>query len=140
MTWEDLDFLLNYRKTTKALMWCAYVTTAMAFGTGLFTVMAPKSLWLAILILILCSIFPFLSKIIGEWPLLMLRYRLGCSFRKDLLPNIWKCSKLCRSRVRLLFKWMSEPSDFLSVLFLGIIRSASILLRWKHSILQCTSS
>jgi Domain of unknown function/Ankyrin repeats (3 copies) len=87
-TWEDLDFLLNYRKTTRTLMWCAYVTTALAFGTGLFTIMAPKRLWLAVIILVLCSILPFLSKIIGEWPLLMLRYRLGCNFRNDLIPHI----------------------------------------------------
>ncbi|XP_078150896.1 uncharacterized protein LOC144546225 [Carex rostrata] len=87
-TWEDLDFLLNYRKTTRALMWCAYGATAIAFGTGLFTVIAPKNLWLAILILVLCTILPLLSKIIGEWPLLMLRYRLRGLFRKDLVPNI----------------------------------------------------
>ncbi|KAF3338893.1 Ankyrin repeat-containing protein [Carex littledalei] len=87
-TWEDLDFLLNYRKTTRALMWCAYGATAVAFGTGLFTVIAPNNLWLAILILVLCTILPLLSKIIGEWPLLMLRYRLRGLFRKDLIPNI----------------------------------------------------
>ncbi|XP_078150827.1 ankyrin repeat-containing protein At2g01680-like [Carex rostrata] len=87
-TWEDLDFLLNYRKTTRALMWCAYGATAIAFGTGLFTVIAPKNLWLAILILVLCMILPLISKIIGEWPLLMLRYRLRGNFRKELVPNI----------------------------------------------------
>ncbi|XP_078150828.1 uncharacterized protein LOC144546179 [Carex rostrata] len=87
-TWEDLDFLLNYRKTTRALMWCAYGATAIAFGTGLFTVIAPKNLWLAILILVLCTILPLLSRIIGEWPLLMLRYRLGGLFKKDLVPFI----------------------------------------------------
>ncbi|XP_078150830.1 protein ACCELERATED CELL DEATH 6-like [Carex rostrata] len=87
-TWEDLDFLLNYRKTTRALMWCAYGATAIAFGTSLFTVISPKNKWLAILILVLCTILPLLSKIIGEWPLLMLRYRLGGLFKKDLVPFI----------------------------------------------------
>ncbi|XP_078151168.1 protein ACCELERATED CELL DEATH 6-like [Carex rostrata] len=87
-TWEDLDFLLNYRKTTRALMWCAYGATAVAFGTGLFTVIAPNNLWLAILILVLCTVLPLFSKIIGEWPLLMLRYRLRGLFRKELVPNI----------------------------------------------------
>ncbi|XP_078150897.1 protein ACCELERATED CELL DEATH 6-like [Carex rostrata] len=87
-TWEDLDFLLNYRKTTRTLMWCAYGATAIAFGTGLFTVIAPKNMWLAILILVLCTILPILSKIISDWPLLMLRYRLGGLFQKDLVPNI----------------------------------------------------
>ncbi|XP_078150748.1 uncharacterized protein LOC144546090 [Carex rostrata] len=87
-TWEDLDFLLNYRKTTRVLMWCAYEATAVAFATGLFTVIAPNNLWLAIPILVFCTILPFISKIIGEWPLLMVRYRLGRLFRKDLVPNI----------------------------------------------------
>ncbi|KAJ3699634.1 hypothetical protein LUZ61_003339 [Rhynchospora tenuis] len=87
-TWEDLDYLLNYRKTTRALMWCAYAATAMAFGTGLFTVMAHKSLWLAILILVLSCILPFLSKIIGDWPMIMVRLRVGRQFRSDLVPNI----------------------------------------------------
>ena len=87
-TWEDLDFLLNYRKTTKALMWCAYCATSVAFGTGLFTEIAPKNLWLAIIILVLCIILPILSKLIGEWPLIMVKYRLGSLFRKDLIPYI----------------------------------------------------
>ncbi|XP_078151153.1 protein ACCELERATED CELL DEATH 6-like [Carex rostrata] len=87
-TWEDLDFLVNYRKTTRALMWCAYVATALAFGTGLFTVIAQNNLWLAILILVLCTILPLLSKIIGEWPLFLVRYRLGGLFERELVPNI----------------------------------------------------
>ncbi|KAJ3691413.1 hypothetical protein LUZ61_020577 [Rhynchospora tenuis] len=88
-TWEDLDYLLNYRKTTRVLMWCAYAATAVAFGTGLFTVIAPKGLWLATLILVLCSVLPFLSKIMGEWPEIMLRRRLGRHFRSDLAQNIY---------------------------------------------------
>jgi Domain of unknown function len=88
MTWEDLDFLLNYRKTTKALMWCAFVATVVAFGTGLFVVMAPKCMWLAILILVFSCIVPLLSKIIGEWPLIMLRLRVGRNYQKDLVLNI----------------------------------------------------
>ena len=78
-SWEDFDFLLNYRKTTGVLMWCAFVATAVAFGTSLFTVIAPNNLWLAILILVLCSILVILPKIISDLPLLKLRYRLrGC--------------------------------------------------------------
>ncbi|KAJ4732973.1 ankyrin repeat family protein [Rhynchospora pubera] len=88
-TWEDLDFLLNYRKTSRVLMWCAYGTTSVAFGTGLFTVLAPKILWLAILILVLCSILPFLSIIIDEWPEILLRCRLRRQFRQDLARNIY---------------------------------------------------
>ncbi|KAJ4731152.1 Ankyrin repeat-containing protein [Rhynchospora pubera] len=87
-TWEDLDYLLHYRKITKALMWSAYATTTVAFGTGLFTVMAPKSLWLAVLVLVLSCLLPFLSKIIGDWPKIMVRLRVGRHFRSDLVPNI----------------------------------------------------
>ncbi|KAJ3691414.1 hypothetical protein LUZ61_020578 [Rhynchospora tenuis] len=88
-TWEDLDYLLNYRKTSRVLMWCAYGATSVTFGTGLFTVLAPKILWLAIFILVLCSILPFLSKIMSEWPVIMLRCRLGPQFRPDLARNIY---------------------------------------------------
>ncbi|KAJ1700757.1 hypothetical protein LUZ63_000536 [Rhynchospora breviuscula] len=87
-TWEDLDYLLNYRKTTRALMWCAYSATTVAFGTGLFTVLAPERLWLAIFILVLSCILPFISKIIGDWPKIMVRLRVGRQFRSDLVPNI----------------------------------------------------
>ncbi|KAJ1695547.1 hypothetical protein LUZ63_012245 [Rhynchospora breviuscula] len=87
-TWEDLDYLLHYRKITKALMWSAYATTTVAFGTGLFTVMAPKSLWIAVLILLLSCLLPFLSKIIGDWPKIMVRLRVGHHFRSDLVPSI----------------------------------------------------
>ncbi|KAJ3687645.1 hypothetical protein LUZ61_016809 [Rhynchospora tenuis] len=87
-TWEDLDYLLHYRKITTTLMWSAYATTAVAFGTGLFTVISPKSFWLAILILVLSCILPFLSKIIGDWPKIMVRLRVGRHFRSDLVPNI----------------------------------------------------
>ncbi|KAJ4805847.1 Ankyrin repeat-containing protein [Rhynchospora pubera] len=86
--WEDLDYLLNYRKTTRPLMWCSYIATAVAFGTGVFTMMAPKRLWLVILVLVLCCIFPFLAKIISDWPKIRLRLKYGRQFRSDLLPNI----------------------------------------------------
>ncbi|KAJ1695249.1 hypothetical protein LUZ63_011947 [Rhynchospora breviuscula] len=87
-TWEDLDYLLNYRGTTRALMWCAYSATAVAFGTGLFTVVAPKSLWLATFILVMCCILPFFSKIIGDWPKMLLFLRLGRQFRSDFVPIV----------------------------------------------------
>ncbi|KAJ3686504.1 hypothetical protein LUZ61_015668 [Rhynchospora tenuis] len=87
-TWEDLDYLLNYRKITRVLMWCAYTATSVAFGTNLFTVMAPKSLWLAILILVVCCILPFFSKVIGDWPKIRLRLKFGRHFRSDLVPDI----------------------------------------------------
>ncbi|KAJ3701035.1 hypothetical protein LUZ61_004740 [Rhynchospora tenuis] len=87
--WGDLDFLLNYRKSTIPLMWCAFTATAVAFGTGLFTVMAPKRLWLAIFIMTLSCILPFFSKIIGDWPKIMLRYRLWRYSWTKLLDTIF---------------------------------------------------
>ncbi|KAJ3674602.1 hypothetical protein LUZ60_005218 [Juncus effusus] len=87
-TWEDLDLLLNYRKYTRLLMWCAYATTAVAFATGLYTVIAPNSLWLAVLILVLTSLLPLLSKLIGEWPMVKLRFRLGHNYRPTLIAMI----------------------------------------------------
>ncbi|KAJ3674593.1 hypothetical protein LUZ60_005209 [Juncus effusus] len=87
-TWENLDFLLNYRKYTRVLMWCEYGATAITFATGLFTVIAPKNLWLAVLILVITSLLPFVSKLIGEWPMVMLRIRLGRKYDPDLLATI----------------------------------------------------
>ncbi|KAJ4756380.1 Ankyrin repeat family protein [Rhynchospora pubera] len=66
--WTDLDFLLNYRKITVPLMWCAYVATGVAFGTGLFTVMELKKKGLAIVILILCCLLPALTMAVGYLP------------------------------------------------------------------------
>jgi hypothetical protein len=58
--WEDLEFLLYYRSFTKKLVWFAYVATTTAFATGLYTVLAPRLLWLAIAIC-LCQFYcPFL--------------------------------------------------------------------------------
>jgi hypothetical protein len=37
---------------------------------------------------VISCVVPIVSKIIGEWPLLLLRLRLGRLFRKDLIPNI----------------------------------------------------
>lgn len=75
LTWKDFgstneskSFVLNYREWARALMWCAYASTSIAFATGLYTVLAPKCLWLAILIVTLCSMLPILSKIFSEWP------------------------------------------------------------------------
>jgi Domain of unknown function len=86
--WEDLDFFLNYRASTKALMWCAYVGTLTAFATGLYTVVAVKCLWIAVLTSAICSILPFLSYLLADWPIFMLRIRLGRLFRRDLIPEI----------------------------------------------------
>ncbi|KAJ3672011.1 hypothetical protein LUZ61_004987 [Rhynchospora tenuis] len=49
--WEDLEFLLYYRSVTNKLMWFALMATTVAFATGLYTVVAPQLLWLAILVL-----------------------------------------------------------------------------------------
>ena len=86
--WEDLEFLLYYRSFTKKLMWFAYIATTTAFATGLFTVVAPRLLWLAIVVCVLTSLLPILTKLLGEWPILKLRIRLGHSFKSELLDMV----------------------------------------------------
>ena len=75
--WEDLEFLLYYRSFTKKLMWFAYMATTIAFATGLYTVLAPKMMWLAVGICFLSVLLPILTKLLGEWPVVKLRFRLG---------------------------------------------------------------
>ncbi|CAN6380937.1 unnamed protein product [Urochloa humidicola] len=86
--WEDLEFLLYYRSFTKKLMWFAYMATTTAFATGLYTVLAPRILWLAITVCILTSLLPMLTKLLGGWPVLKLRYRLGRKFKSELLDMV----------------------------------------------------
>ncbi|XP_006662919.1 ankyrin repeat-containing protein At5g02620-like [Oryza brachyantha] len=76
---EDLEFLLYYRSLTKQLMWFAYMATATAFATGLYTVLSPRLTWLAVGICILSVVMPIVTKVLGEWPMLMLRMQLGSS-------------------------------------------------------------
>ncbi|KAG8089681.1 hypothetical protein GUJ93_ZPchr0011g28421 [Zizania palustris] len=83
--WEDLEFLLHYRSFTKKLMWFAYMATTVAFATGLYTVLAPQLLWLASGICILSVLLPFITYLLGKWPVLKLRYRLGKTYNSDLL-------------------------------------------------------
>ncbi|RLM70125.1 protein ACCELERATED CELL DEATH 6-like isoform X2 [Panicum miliaceum] len=71
--WEDLEFLLYYRSFTKKLMWFAYMATTVAFTTGLYTVLAPRLLWLAVAVCILTGLLPIITKLLGEWPILKLR-------------------------------------------------------------------
>ncbi|KAJ4794762.1 ankyrin repeat family protein [Rhynchospora pubera] len=86
--WEDIEFLLYYRSFTKKLMWFAYMATTVAFAFGLYTVVAPHILWMAILICIVSVGLPFLTKLLGEWPLLKLRFRLGRDFQSDFLDMV----------------------------------------------------
>ncbi|KAL5203936.1 hypothetical protein ABZP36_008807 [Zizania latifolia] len=83
--WEDLEFLLHYRSFTKKLMWFAYMATTVAFATGLYTVLAPRLLWLASGICILSVLLPIITYLLGNWPVLKLRYRLGKTYNSDLL-------------------------------------------------------
>ncbi|KAJ3701311.1 hypothetical protein LUZ61_005016 [Rhynchospora tenuis] len=86
--WEDFEFLLYYRSITKKLMWFAYMATIVAFATGLYTVVAPRIMWLAVLICILSFGLPFLTKLLGEWPLMKLRLRLGRNYQSELLEMV----------------------------------------------------
>ncbi|KAJ3707977.1 hypothetical protein LUZ61_011682 [Rhynchospora tenuis] len=86
---EDLNFLLYYLSVTKKLTWFAYMSTTMAFATGLYTVVAPQYLWLAILICTLSIGFPFLTYLLGKWPLLKLNYRWDPAIKSnDLLDMV----------------------------------------------------
>ncbi|VAI11669.1 unnamed protein product [Triticum turgidum subsp. durum] len=86
--WEDYEFLIYYTSFTKKLMWFAYVATTMAFSTGLYTVLAPRLHWLATGISVLVALLPILTKLLGEWPVLKLRLRLGEPFNSDLLDMV----------------------------------------------------
>ncbi|VAH86505.1 unnamed protein product [Triticum turgidum subsp. durum] len=86
--WEDYEFLLYYRSFTKKLMWFAYVTTTTAFSTGLYTVLAPHVHWLAIAICLMVALLPILTKLLGEWPMLKLRIKLGKDFNSDFLDMV----------------------------------------------------
>uniref|UniRef100_A0A0E0F4A7 PGG domain-containing protein n=1 Tax=Oryza meridionalis TaxID=40149 RepID=A0A0E0F4A7_9ORYZ len=86
--WEDLQFLLHYRSFTKKLMWFAYMATTVAFATGLYTVLAPQLQWLAVGICLVPALLPAITKLLGEWPVLKLRFRLGKTFNSDLLNMV----------------------------------------------------
>ncbi|KAJ3674595.1 hypothetical protein LUZ60_005211 [Juncus effusus] len=86
--WEDLDFLLHYRKLTTKLMWFAYSATTITFATGLYTVLEANNLWLAIFICVICCSIPFLTKLLGHWPISKLRLRVGNAFNSDLLDMV----------------------------------------------------
>ena len=86
--WEDLEFLLYYRSFTKKLMWFAYMATTTAFATGLYTVLVPHLQWLAIVVCVLMGLLPIVTKLLGEWPILKLRFRLGLAFKSELLDMV----------------------------------------------------
>ncbi|OEL15505.1 Ankyrin repeat-containing protein [Dichanthelium oligosanthes] len=86
--WEDLEFLLYYRSLTKKFMWFAYVATTIAFATGLYTVLAPRLLWLAVTVCLLTVFLPILTKLLGEWPIWKLRIKLGWNFKSELLDMV----------------------------------------------------
>ncbi|XP_044345921.1 ankyrin repeat-containing protein ITN1-like [Triticum aestivum] len=86
--WGDYEFLIYYRSVTKKIMWFAYMATTTAFSTGLYTVLAPRVHWLAIAICIMVALLPILTKLLGEWPVLKLRFRLGKTFNSNLLSMV----------------------------------------------------
>jgi len=86
--WEDLEFLLYYRSFAKNLMWFAYMATTTAFATGLYTVLAPHLQWFAIAVCVLTGLLPIVTKLLGEWPILKLRFRLGRTFKSELLDMV----------------------------------------------------
>jgi hypothetical protein len=85
--WEDLEFLVYYRSFTKKLMWFAYMATTTAFATGLYTVLAPRLLWLAIAVCIVSFSLPIFTKLVGEWPVLRLKILIGRRLKSEF-PDI----------------------------------------------------
>ncbi|TVU27426.1 hypothetical protein EJB05_30035, partial [Eragrostis curvula] len=86
--WGDFEFLLYYRSVTKKLMWFAYMATTTAFATGLYTVVAPRLQWLAVAICVLSVFLPVFTYLLGKWPILKLRYRLGRTFKSEFLDMV----------------------------------------------------
>lgn len=86
--WEDLEFLLYYISFTRKLMWSAYIATTTAFATGLYTVLAPRLQWLAVLVCVLTSLLPILTKLLGEWHIFKLTFRLGHTLKSSLLDMV----------------------------------------------------
>jgi hypothetical protein len=60
----------------------------MAFSTGLYTVLASRLHWLAIAICVLVALLPIITWLLGKWPVLKLRFRLGKSVRSDFLDMV----------------------------------------------------
>ncbi|WVZ49302.1 hypothetical protein U9M48_000671, partial [Paspalum notatum var. saurae] len=83
--WMDFEFLLHCRSLTKKLMWFAYMTTTLAFATGLYTVLSPRVHWLAVAICVLSVSLPILITLIGEWPILLLRLRYHKPFNANFI-------------------------------------------------------
>jgi hypothetical protein len=86
--WEDFEFLLYYRSFTRKLMWVGYIATTIAFATGLYTVLDPHLLWLAITICFMSVLLPILTRLLGEWPVWKLRIHLGKTFKSELLDMV----------------------------------------------------
>ncbi|KAJ4809299.1 Ankyrin repeat family protein [Rhynchospora pubera] len=67
-TWgEDLEiYSVNYKAWMQRLMLLAYIMTTVAFVFGLYTVLSPKNLWLALLILALSCILLLIMSFVSE--------------------------------------------------------------------------
>ncbi|XP_037418734.1 ankyrin repeat-containing protein ITN1-like [Triticum dicoccoides] len=86
--WEDYEFLVHYRSFTQNLRWFAFIATTTTFSTGLYTVLAPRLKWLGIAICVVVALSPILTKLLGDWPVLKLKIRLGKTFNSDLLDMV----------------------------------------------------
>ncbi|KAJ1691745.1 hypothetical protein LUZ63_015900 [Rhynchospora breviuscula] len=126
--WSDFDYLLDYKKITTLFMWCAYLSTMVAFGTGMYTVMShEKKKQIAIPILVLCCFFPILCM------LYLPKIRLFCMplfwALKNLMLGFWRvfCMPLfgllkkltlgCWSFFCMLLSYLPKLRDFCMQLF-----------------------
>ncbi|KAL6870786.1 hypothetical protein ACP4OV_014634 [Aristida adscensionis] len=87
----DLQFLIKYRSITKKLMWLSYMATTLAFATGLYVVLAPRLLWLTVVICVLSALAPILTVLLfKEWIILHFRIRRRKNgIDSDFLKMVW---------------------------------------------------
>ncbi|KQK02720.1 hypothetical protein BRADI_2g03270v3 [Brachypodium distachyon] len=85
---EDYEYLIYYKAVAKYIMLFAYVMTTIAFSTGLYTVLAPHSHWLAILICVGAASFPIFVSLTFLWPVVKLTYQLGETVDARILNSV----------------------------------------------------
>ena len=87
---RPLAFYNTYAYFSPLLMKIAFLGMLVAFATGMYSVLAPNCMWLAMLILILCLIVPFLYRFVEKsWDLVywMLQARTAMPLWLDSKKN-----------------------------------------------------
>lgn len=84
--WDIIQ--VYYRSITMKLMWFSYMATIIAFATGLYTVLPSHLQWLAIAICFVPALLPILTKLLGDWPILKLKFRLGKIYKSGFIDMV----------------------------------------------------